>query len=821
MSQPHAAPAIAMTTPLDEAIAGACARIAPTWPLDRFIAVNPLWGFIERPLPEVSGRLAALSGTRLLMPRAWYRQHWQAGRFTAAHLRAALAEVGSTRTVEQLAALLDVDAPAPARRTRMTDLVDDRRDLVHDLPWKDFVVHSISQACAAYFDEGQAQLGPAREGGLYATWRRHALVDRAPVLLMGLAEYPGLVRALPADAETLLRVALAELDVPAHQLEAYLTALLLDVNGWAAWCAYRRWTARLSGGDDDALVQLLAVRVAWEWLLVRAGGRPLAARWQLSMASWPRVDATAAESQADDWVFQRAVELAYQQTTSRALASGFGRVEPARPSVQVAFCIDVRSEPYRRALEAQGDDVQTLGFAGFFGLPAEYQPLGTSAVRPQLPGLLAPKVRVADTGVDEAVGQARARHLDAGALWRQLKASAISGFTYVEALGLLSAGELVANGLGLTRPAPHADHAGLSASERARAKPRLVAAAGGQPLDAETRVELAAGILRAMSLTHGFARLVVLLGHGSHTVNNPHAAGLDCGACGGQSGEVNARAVAALLNEPAVRFGLRARGIDVPDDTRFVAGLHGTTTDVVELFDLDELPPTHAVDLHVLSTRFEQAGDVARARRAASLGLPGVEGAALKAAVDQRTRDWAQVRPEWGLAGNAALVIAPRTRTRHLDLQGRAFLHDYRWEEDDGFRVLELLMTAPMVVAHWINLQYYASTVDNLRYGSGNKVLHNVVGGRLGVFEGNGGDLRIGLPLQSLHDGERWVHAPQRLSVFIEAPRPAIEAVLARHATVRHLVDNGWLFLFQLDAGERGVSAYRAGQWTTMEGAAS
>jgi uncharacterized protein YbcC (UPF0753/DUF2309 family) len=119
-----------------------------------------------------------------------------------------------------------------------------------------------------------------------------------------------------------------------------------------------------------------------------------------------------------------------------------------------------------------------------------------------------------------------------------------------------------------------------------------------------------------------------------------------------------------------------------------------------------------------------------------------------------------------------------------------------------------------MVVAHWINFQYYASTVDNPRYGSGNKVLHNVVGGHLGVFEGNGGDLRIGLSLQSLHDGQRWVHTPLRLAVFIEASRPAIDRVLAKHPKVRDLVDHEWLHLFQLDAPDRAVFARRkGGEW--------
>jgi uncharacterized protein YbcC (UPF0753/DUF2309 family) len=136
------------------------------------------------------------------------------------------------------------------------------------------------------------------------------------------------------------------------------------------------------------------------------------------------------------------------------------------------------------------------------------------------------------------------------------------------------------------------------------------------------------------------------------------------------------------------------------------------------------------------------------------------------------------VRPEWGLAGNAAFIAAPRERTRHLNLGGRVFLHNYRHSADTTKSTLELIMTAPMVVANWINLQYYASTVNNRLWGSGNKVTHNVVG-TFGIQQGNGGDLQAGLPLQSVHNGETWMHEPVRLSVLIEAPRSDIDAVIA------------------------------------------
>ncbi|HAP76985.1 MAG TPA: DUF2309 domain-containing protein, partial [Acidimicrobiaceae bacterium] len=170
----------------------------------------------------------------------------------------------------------------------------------------------------------------------------------------------------------------------------------------------------------------------------------------------------------------------------------------------------------------------------------------------------------------------------------------------------------------------------------------------------------------------------------------------------------------------------------------------------------------------------------------------------------------------WGLAGNAAFIVAPRQRTRHLDLAGRTFLHDYDWRLDPDLMVLTTIMTAPMVVTNWINLQYHASTVDHRRYGSGNKVLHNVVGGRLGVFEGNGGDLRIGLSMQSLHDGDSLRHAPLRLSVFIEAPRASIEAVIGAHEVVQQLVLNGWLHLLRIDPADGSVERYAEGTWQLL-----
>jgi hypothetical protein len=522
-----------------------------------------------------------------------------------------------------------------------------------------------------------------------------------------------------------------------------------------------------------------------------------------------------------DEVWQRALEVGYQRQLALKLGMAAGGSAVALPTssieVQAAFCIDVRSERIRRALEAAWPGVQTLGFAGFFGLPVAYTPLATAARRPQLPGLLAPAIEVTDRVLrsdDDAVDDAsqgvaaqarRQRFAQSGPLQTASRWPG-AAFSFVETAGFAYLGKV---GQWL-RPKPtqraQDDMDGVPMRLRPLCRPALVG------LDTEAKVALAAKVLHAMGLERYIAPLVLLVGHGSQSENNAQAAALDCGACCGQTGEVNARVLARLLNEPAVRDGLRNQGLEVPAATRFVAALHNTTTDEMEGLDLDLLPPDARARWDALQPVLAQAGDQVRRERAPTLGLdPQLPFARLLAQLRRRASDGAETRPEWGLAGNAAFVIGPRHRTQGAVLDGRSFLHDYDAAQDADGSVLELLMTAPMLVTHWINWQYHASTCDPQHLGSGNKVLHNVVGGQIGVFEGNGGDLRIGLSRQSLHDGERWLHEPLRLTVVIDAPAEAIERVIAAHRVVQDLLDHGWLHLWRY--GAERLLRYEAGEW--------
>ncbi|MEM7709855.1 MAG: putative inorganic carbon transporter subunit DabA, partial [Pseudomonadota bacterium] len=266
-----------------------------------------------------------------------------------------------------------------------------------------------------------------------------------------------------------------------------------------------------------------------------------------------------------------------------------------------------------------------------------------------------------------------------------------------------------------------------------------------------------------------------------------------------------ARLLATLLNDPEVRAGLPDHGIEVPTDTVFVAGLHDTVSDDVTLYDVP-------VDVNVerLRDALRAAARIARTERA--VRLSGVEDSE---AIPARGADWAEIRQEWGLAGCHAFVAAPRFVTAGRDLGGRTFLHSYDWRADDGFGTLELILTAPVVVASWIALQYHGSTTAPAQFGAGDKLLHNVTGG-IGVIEGSGGHLRAGLPWQSVHDGTALQHEATRLAVVIAAPTDAIDGVLAAHPGVHALFVNGWLSLHAMADDGQLTHRHSAAGWTEI-----
>lgn len=775
------------------AINKASSLIAPSWPLDRFIAVNALWEFRDQPIEAASARVGALQGVKTTMSAEYYLDLFKQGEITAAALQKSAKSYGVDLSVDQLkATLLQAEPEAALSIAEIADLSRDH----HRMRWQDEIVHQVSQFCGEYVNQEPESLD-----ALYSAWLEFTRHDYGMSLLMGEKKLRHAFNELPDNIESLFAEAVAELELSPEALELYAHKLLMCINGWASYFAWQRWESRLNNQQTACVEALLAIRIAWDLIIWRqlkskpgqAEFKALKQQWSLQKEVLNSCIAAHHDYARHYWIWAYAAELTYQQQLQTTL------IKPAQPlskspTLQAVFCIDVRSERMRRALELQNKGIQTIGFAGFFGLPISYQPAHTQASRPQLPGLIAPSVQVSEKTPD----QKKLTKVSNASTWKNWASSPVSSFTMVETMGWSYAYKLIKDNFfskkkeKLLNEFSHHQDWQLS---RNRAE-----------LSLDEKVSMASGVLTGMGLTKVFAPTILLLGHGSETRNNLHASGLDCGACGGQSGEVNVRVLSGLLNAPAVRQELKQSGIDIPETTRFIAGLHNTTTDEIVCFE--------PLNNDNIESWLKQAARQTRRERAQTMdaALKQLDDNALEQSLKNRAKDWSEVRPEWGLANNAAFIVAPRQYTRALDLDGRTFLHDYDWQTDTDFALLEQIMTAPMIVTQWINMQYNLSVTDNDFFGSGNKLLHNAVNQHVGVFEGNGGDLRIGLPMQSIHDGENWRHHPLRLSVYIAAPKEAIEKVMAKHKAVRDLVDNGWLFILQWSDNDE-ITRYQNGHW--------
>ncbi|AOL94501.1 hypothetical protein BG023_111573 [Porphyrobacter sp. LM 6] len=780
----HADIAPARFSAVLEAAEGAARAIPPAFPLDATVAVNPFLGQTGEDLATTAARLARVAGVRVTRTGAEYAAAIAEGQITDEDLADALAANASPLKPTDVASLRALaerlgDGPAPRALPTVADLAAEATGI----DWPALIDKCIGLWAAGQFDRGQALWSPAPGSEAFTAWRAWALHDLTPEIA-GLEGFCAHVACAPDTTERAILSAAETLGIADAAAPTAFHRLYMSLGGWAQHARWLLWQAELVGDTDRTLLDLLAIRLIWdEALLVQTP--QIAERWAATVAAHAAPVTATAEDVALA-ILQDAADRGHQRRLTAALDGATDVVE--RPFLQAAFCIDVRSEVFRRALESVDHSISTIGFAGFFGLPLAHHAHGSDILEARLPVLLNPAVNTTSAG-DPAKDHATRIAARGRRAWGRFRQAAVSSFAFVEAMGPVYAVKLVKSALGFT-PAAKPEPA-----------PEVI---GG--MSAEAKADTGAAVLKAMSLTKGHGEIVLLLGHGGNVTNNPHESAYHCGACGGYTGEVSARLLAILLNDPETRAGLAARGVEVADDTLFVAGLHDTTTDAITIYE-DGLPASRNGDLAKVRGWLAQAAKIARAERA--LRMPGVRGESIPA----RAQNWAEIRPEWGLAGCAAFIAAPREATQGRDLGGRAFLHSYDWQADAGFGTLELIITAPVVVASWISLQYYGSSVAPEMFGGGNKLIHNVVGG-IGVIEGNGGKLRPGLPWQAVHDGDALAHEPLRLSVMIEAPREEILKVLEKHPAVRALFDNGWLHLFTLNGGKVDARYQPGLTWT-------
>ncbi|MCA1762138.1 MAG: DUF2309 domain-containing protein [Flavobacteriales bacterium] len=801
------------STSLSKKLEKACKKMAPLWPLEHFVAVNPYLGLTSQTFEETAHQLSDLAGISTTLPEDFYFEALESGKIQHTDLQKALSRNGNQKHSDIPAWIKEVKAQSlredskPKPESSKLSTVADTLGRISNRNWQSFTTDSVSVWAASYFDKGQARWKATDTNlPLYAAWRLEAETDRSPAV-MGLPKFHRIIADLPQNPLEAANQALAYLDIPETALEPYLHSLLLKLSGWSGYIAYCDWENKRYGNDTCILKEFLCVLLSWEYgIMASSKDSELRSAWEDSKEQMKQLgrEPDRDSSLANRLLLQEAFELSAQ----RELAAKFeqhsksGKSETPAPKVQAVFCIDVRSEVYRRSLETVSPETDTVGFTGFFGFPIKFVKLGSDASKDHCPALIPAGPTILESLPDEnwqIEALKRKKTSDAVATaWKSFKSGSVASFGFVSTMGLSFLPKLFTDSFRLTRPVKHPDHKGLGAKEILAKKASI---SPGRFRDSETgiahddKVAMARGALTNMSLTKNFARIVLFAGHGSTSVNNPHASGLDCGACAGQSGEANAKVAAAVLNDREVRAELKNSGITIPETTIFLAGLHDTTTDEVKIFDEAKVPASHTKDLKELKLNLAKAGKAARAERGLRMNLSNLE---TETAILKRAKDWAQVRPEWGLAGCSSFLAAPRSVTRGMNLSGRTFLHSYNWEKDDGFKVLEAIMTAPVVVASWINLQYYGSTVDNKNFGAGNKTLHNVTAG-IGVLEGFAGTLRPGLPLQSIHDGDKYQHEPLRLSVVICAPKDAVNTILDKHPSLKELFDNKWIYLMAMN----------------------
>lgn len=785
-----------MSLLLRVAVASAAHDIVPSWPLDSFIAVNPLAGSESRPFES------AQSLGPLTRDRAAYMTDRKAGRILLADLEAAV----RLRSPELTGTVTVGDTTLPAARLAALELeLDQSPDTgaIFSTPAMTRLDEITSRWVAAYLTPDPLWRMPHRDRGFYAAWRTLARHDSSLPLRARRR-----IRGLPGDADAGLAWALVQLGVAAGDTQRVMALELHQLPGWAS---HIKWRAEKVGDID--LTSFLAVRFGIRHALqlppehtgsiprqhdpaAELRGRAEALASLLAgdnvtpddTASVARV--LAAHPTRDHlFTWQRAYELNYRSRLLASLATGNAPAQP--PEIQVVMCIDPRSEGARRHLET-APAIETFGFAGFFGVPIRFvRHSGRGAIN-SLPALLAPRHTVTEAPHDHATATRRvtaARRRDA--VDRALHAGesgTTTSFAFAETAGwfygLTSVLRTFAPGL-LAR----------IREERLAGRALESSVTVSDAFTLEERAVLAEASLRMMGMAR-FGRLVVLAGHGSDSRNNLYQSSLDCGACGGNPGAANARAAAVIFNDPSVRDLLEARGISIPNDTVFVAAEHNTVTDAITLLDSHSLPASH----RWLADEFtlQQATAADRLVRERARDLPGASPRHSVTRLRRRAHDWAEVYPELGLAGNAAMIIGPRSLTRGVDLSRRVFLHSYQPGFDPDGTGLETILTAPVVVAQWINHQYYFSSISPDLHGAGTKTVHNAIG-TIGVLTGQGGDLRRGLPWQSVGVGDSLLHEPLRLAVIVQAPLETIGQIISRNQVLRDLFDNEWITITARD----------------------
>ena len=657
--------------------------------------------------------------------------------------------------------------------------------------------------CGTYFDEGQSVIDmPSIDKGFYWAFKDLARYDK--MLHQGSKDNKQFLKTLPEHAEDAIIQCLEVLQISEDEHLLFLKQSFAQLPGWSG---YIKWRTEWQNTPDhldkhsNMLIDFMAVRLIVTVLLFP----------EISFSRSTASHETTHQHVIIDKI--KTLEENYKAHLIPSIVTEAQKMNASvhqSPDIQLVFCIDVRSEPFRRHLESLGS-YDTLGFAGFFGLPLRLHDYNSGKVTDSCPVLLKPRYDIHDcpsegnTCAEKQHEQGKKMLNGLTHMYQQLKYNFATPFALVETLGAWCGLLMMSKTFTPMFTVSTLNKWVEKIMPTVKTKPIVDMTStdsinGISPADQALYAE---AVLRIMGLTENFGKFVIFCGHGSSTQNNPYASGLDCGACGGNHGGGNAKVLAAIMNKKSIRDSLDLRGIHIPQDTQFLGAQHNTTTDDMQIFQDNASLVHHKNILLELQENLVKAKAKNAASRARHFNASGQTQPVEETA--RRSQDWSEVRPEWGLARNAAFIIGPRKLTQALDLEGRCFLHSYEWAKDEQLTSLETILTAPMVVAEWINTQYLFSTIDNVGYGSGSKVTHNVTG-KIGVMQGNSSDLMHGLPLQSVKSTDDInYHQPQRLLTVIYAPRENVSTIINRQEILKTLFFNKWVHLMVIEPQGNGI----------------
>lgn len=501
-------------------------------------------------------------------------------------------------------------------------------------------------------------------------------------------------------------------------------------------------------------------------------------------------------------LWQQAFEWTYHDRVLKGLSlASEGKSDAAQPHFQALFCIDDRSCSLRRYVEQSAPGCATYGTPGHFGIPTYYRPEHGKFNTKVCPAPVQPKHLIKELGADRKNGRDLhfTRHTH----------GLVGGWLITHTIGFWSALQLLGNVfLPSTKPSK-----ALSAQHMSPVSKLTVEHTHGHEdglqvgFTVEEMTGIVHGVLQSIGLVKDFAPLVYAVGHGSSSVNNTHYAGYDCGACSGRPGSVNARAFAIMANHAEVRNQLKGMGIDIPEGTTFVGGLHDTSRDEVVFFDEHLLNDAHLIRHGEHVKAFHHALDLNSKERSRRFELinTGKSPERIHDQVRTRTVSLFEPRPELNHATNALCIIGKRELTEHLFLDRRAFLNSYDCGIDPEGTALLNILKAAAPVCGGINLEYFFSRVDNHKLGAGTKLPHNVMG-LVGVANGIGGDLRPGLPSQMIE-----VHDPVRLLIVVEHAPDVVLSTIQRDAATYEWFANGWVYLAAIHPETREVFLFDDG----------